>query len=158
MWVPGIGRSISRSRRLQTNNKQTYLYISRPSPGGSPSQPSQSQELLHWPLWQTATYIPSCVRSHPSLSGSIEVASETAGLMDPPHHPPCAFFLLCTNRILLYRGSLLPVPPSRSLYLPNGVQPLLLASLSLSPPTLSPLHSNQTNSLELRPDPFTPSF
>lgn len=56
VWVPGIGRSISRSRRLQTTNTR---YLSRPSPGGSPIPPHQS---CPWPVLQT-THMPTCVRS-----------------------------------------------------------------------------------------------
>lgn len=36
-----------------------------------------------------------------------------------------------------------PYLPSRCHYLPHGLQPLLLVSVSLSPPTLSPLFSKQ---------------
>ena len=56
-------------------------------------------------------------------------------------------------------GFLFPTcPPSHSLPLPNTAQPLLLMSVLLSHLTQSPLHSNQTISLELRPDPSLPPF
>ena len=138
VWAPGIGRSISRSRRLQTNNKQMHHYNSSPSAGGSPLPPRQPQESCtghsgKQPSTSQAMWGPTPASLGPQrwLQGQ-----QDSNISCRLHLIVLwfFFFLLCTNHILLWRlplSHLSPKPqPSPPKYCPASS---LNVSLTLAP-------------------------
>ena len=109
VWAPGIGRSISRSRRLQTNNKHMHHIT---------TYPPREEALLPRQPCSPALATLANSHPHPKLCGVSPqpLWVHRSGFRDSRTHTfpvdstllSCFFFfLLCTNHILLWR-----LPPS----------------------------------------------
>lgn len=75
VWAPGIGRSISRSRRLRTMNTQLHRSV------GSSSHLAHPGRSCHWPFWQN-----SCVPAHMALGTSQPLGVHINGARDSGTH------------------------------------------------------------------------
>lgn len=128
VWAPGMGRSISRSRRLRARNAQSLGDTGRrPRPGGGPSHLAHPRGSRRWPFWQT-TRVPT----RTALGTSRPLGVRINGFRDSGTHVFPVETLPCpqcrnTDHVLHPRGSIPPVP--------------LLGALSLSSPNSESSHT-----------------
>ena len=129
VWAPGIGRSISRSRRLQTANRCTII-TAYPPLEGAPFHPGNPRSPALAPLANS--------HPHPKLCGvpPQPLWVHRTGFRGSRMHTfpvnstllSSGFFFFFYAQITSFCGGfLIPTcPPSHSLHLPNAVQGLLL--------------------------------
>ena len=106
VWAPGIGRSISRSRRLQTANRCTII-TAYPPLEGAPFHPGNPQSPALAPLANSHPHPKLCgVPPQPlwvHRTGFRGSRTHTFPVDSTLLSSGFFFFLLCTNHILLRR-------------------------------------------------------
>lgn len=148
--TPGIGRSISRSRRLQTTEAPLHQPILPLSPAIRvlANHPHVSPCKVTW------------LSGHHSLPGSIQVVSGTFPMEPTSWSLTCSFIYFFsyyrgTNHVLHQRGSLLPIalsePPPDQWTAPQMVSASTLnLSLTLAPISESIYHRNQNDPFRIQ--------